>query len=392
MYQRTRFTLLAIAMAITAACGGSGGDSNQNTPITPPPGSGGGGGNSGTPFTAEYLSTFDAPWAMAALDDGRLLITEKKGVIKIFDPQTKQSGIVSGVPQVVDKGQGGLGDIALHPNFINNKTLYISYAEPGENNTQGAAVARAELTLEGQNTGKLSNLTVIWRQVPKVTGDGHYGHRIVFGPDKKLWISSSERQKFDPAQDMQSNLGKIVRLNEDGSVPSDNPFASQGGVTAQIWTLGHRNILGMAFDSRGVLWENEMGPQGGDEFNLIEKGKNYGYPIVSNGNHYDGRDIPDHSTRPEFAAPKISWTPVISPSSLMIYSGNLFPQWRGNAFIGGLSSQALVRVEMNGTEAKEAQRFDMGKRIRSVIQGKNGEIWLLEDGSDARLVRLKPPQ
>ncbi len=231
---------------------------------------------------------------------------------------------------------------------------------------------------------------MIWRQTPKVEGQGHYGHRLAFGPDGKLWISSSERQKFDPAQDMGSNLGKIIRLNEDGSVPADNPFAAQGGVTAQIWSLGHRNVLGIAFDARGRLWEHEMGPRGGDELNLIERGGNYGYPLVSNGDHYDGRDIPDHATRPEFIAPKISWTPVISPSGFILYSGTLFPQWQGDGFIGGLSSKSLVRVVFDGDSAREAERFDMGQRIREVEQGPDGAIWLLEDGSDGRLLQLRP--
>ena len=216
---------------------------------------------------------------------------------------------------------------------------------------------------------------------------------MAFGPDGKLWITSGERQKFTPAQDMKSNLGKIVRLNEDGSVPADNPFASMGGVTAQIWSLGHRNMLGIAFDAQGRLYVHEMGPRGGDELNIIEKGANYGYPIVSNGDHYDGRDIPDHRTRPEFRAPLVSWTPVISPAGFIIYSGKMFPDWTGNGFIGGLSSQSLVRVEFDagGKAAREAQRFDMGKRIREVEQGPDGAIWLLEDernGSGGRLLKL----
>jgi glucose/arabinose dehydrogenase len=217
-----------------------------------------------------------------------------------------------------------------------------------------------------------------------VTGQGHFSHRIAFGPDGYLWISSGDRQKFDPAQDMQANLGKILRLNEDGSVPSDNPFTDRGGVTAQIWTLGHRNPLGLAFDRTGRLWDVEMGPMGGDELNLLQRGANYGYPIVSNGDHYDGKDIPDHHTRPEFAAPATFWNPVISPSSLMFYSGDMFPQWQGNAFIGGLSSMALIRIEFDGETAREAQRFDMGRRIRAVEQGPDGAIWVLEGGRPGR--------
>jgi glucose/arabinose dehydrogenase len=285
-----------------------------------------------------------------------------------------------------------LGDVLPHPDFAQNGWVYLSYVEAGSDDTRGAAVARATLTLDANGGGTLSQLQVIWRQQPKVSGSGHYGHRLAFGPDGKLWISSSERQKFDPAQDMNSNLGKIVRLNDDGSVPADNPFARRGGVAAQVWSLGHRNVLGLAFDANGQLWEHEMGPAGGDELNLIQRGANYGYPIVSNGDHYDGRPIPDHSTRPEFAAPKLSWTPVISPAGFVIYSGSAFPQWRGNGFIGGLSSQSLLRIEFDGGHAREAARYDMGKRIREVEQGPDGALWLLEDGSSGRLLKLQPLQ
>jgi len=296
---------------------------------------------------------------------------------------------VIGAPTVDYGGQGGFGDVALHPRHAGNHWVYLSYAEAGEGDTRGAAVARATFEPDGDG-GRLTSLEVIWRQVPKVSGRGHYGHRLLFGPDGKLWISSSERQKFDPAQDMQTNLGKIVRLNDDGSVPADNPFVAQGGVAAQIWSLGHRNVLGMDFDARGRLWEVEMGPKGGDELNIVRRGANYGYPIVSNGDHYDGTPIPDHDTRPEFAAPALWWTPVISPSNLLIYSGTMFPQWRGNALISGLSSQALVRVAFDGESAHEVERFDMGRRIRSVEQGPDGAVWLLEDGRAGRLLRLVP--
>ncbi|GAA3914629.1 PQQ-dependent sugar dehydrogenase [Luteimonas lutimaris] len=342
------------------------------------------------PFTATEVATFDEPWAMAFLPDGRLLVTEKKGALKLIDVATGQVGDISGVPEVDYGGQGGFGDIALHPQFASNHVVYVSYAEAGDDDTRGGAVARGTLALDDSGGGKLEDLDVIWRQVPKVEGRGHYGHRLLFGSDGKLWITSSERQKFDPAQDMQSNLGKMIRLNDDGSVPADNPFADQGGVTAQVWSLGHRNLLGIDFDAQGRLWEVEMGPKGGDELNLIERGGNYGYPIVSNGDHYDGRDIPDHDTRPEFDAPKAWWSPVISPSSLLIYSGDLFPDWKGDALIGGLSSQSLVRVEIDGDNAREAQRFDMGQRIRAVEQGPDGALWLLEDGEKGRLLKLVP--
>ena len=231
----------------------------------------------------------------------------------------------------------------------------------------------------------MSAVEVLWRQVPKVSGEGHFGHRLLFDDEGYLFISSGERQKFDPAQDMASNLGKIIRLREDGSVPDDNPFAAEGAIAGQVWSLGHRNPLGMAYDAEGRLWSHEMGPKGGDEMNLIRRGKNYGYPIVSNGDHYDGRSIPDHATRPEFEAPATWWTPVISPAGFIIYTGDLFPEWRGDGLIGGLSSESLVRVEFDGESAREAQRFDMGRRIREVEQGPDGAIWLLEDEGMARV-------
>ncbi|MEO6104321.1 MAG: PQQ-dependent sugar dehydrogenase [Pseudoxanthomonas sp.] len=343
------------------------------------------------PFKSTEVARFVEPWAMTFLPDGRLLVTEKQGHLKLLDVTTGQRGEISGVPAVAYGGQGGFGDVVLHPQFASNRLVYISYAEAGPNSTRGAAVARATLNLvAGSNNGSLSGLQVVWRQVAKVTGEGQYGHRIAFDKFGKLWISSGERQKFTPAQDMQSNLGKIVRLNDDGSVPTDNPFYNQGGVTAQIWSLGHRNPLGLAFDAAGRLWEHEMGPAGGDELNLIERGSNYGWPIVSNGDNYDGSPIPDHDTRPEFNAPEAWWTPVIAPAGFIIYSGSMFPYFQGNGFIGGLSSQALIRIEFNGVQGHEAARYPMGQRIREVEQGPDGAIWLLEDGGNARLLKLTP--
>ena len=342
------------------------------------------------PFTSNEIARFDEPWAMTFLPDGRLLVTEKKGSLKLFNPATRKSTDISGIPAVAYSGQGGLGDVIVHPQFSRNGLVYISYAEAGSSDTRGAAILRAKLTLDSSGGGSLSDQQVIWRQVPKVSGSGHYSHRMAFDGSGKLWVTSGERQKFDPAQDMQSNLGKTLRLNDDGSTPTDNPFANQGGVAAQIWSLGHRNILGLAFDAGGRPWEVEMGPKGGDELNLIERGANYGWPIVSNGDHYDGKPIPDHDTRPEFNAPKVSWTPVIAPAGFIIYSGSLFPYFRGQGFVGGLASQALIRIQFDGATAKEAARYDMGKRIREVEQGPDGAIWLLEDGPDARLLKLTP--
>lgn len=341
------------------------------------------------PFKVEPVATFDEPWAMTFLPGGHALVTEKAGRLKLLPPGGGTPIDVAGVPKVDYGGQGGFGDVVLHPEFGENNLVYLSWAEAGEGNTHGAVVGRARLVREG-GSARLDGLQTIWRQSPKVEGQGHYSHRIAFGPDRKLYITSGERQKFTPAQDMNQNLGKVIRLNDDGSAPADNPFASRGGVAAQIWSLGHRNLLGIAFDGQGRLWTNEMGPKGGDELNLVERGSNYGYPIVSNGDHYDGRPIPDHPTRPEFNAPEVTWTPVISPSSMIVYSGAKFPAWQGSALIGGLSSEALIRVAFNGTSAREAERFPMGKRIREVEQGADGSVYVLEDGEGGRLLRLVP--
>ncbi|HEV2818339.1 MAG TPA: PQQ-dependent sugar dehydrogenase [Allosphingosinicella sp.] len=342
------------------------------------------------PFQVEPLATFAEPWAMAFLPGtDRALVTEKAGRLKLWSPG-RDAIDVAGVPAVDYGGQGGLGDVVLHPDFARNGLVYLSFAEAGENGTRGAAVGRGRLVVEG-GAARLDGFAVIWRQVPKMSGRGHYGHRIAFSPDGRfLYISSGERQEFTPAQDMASNAGKVLRLNPDGSVPADNPFAAQGGVAAQIWTLGHRNPLGLAFAPDGRLWEVEMGPRGGDELNLIRRGANYGYPRVSNGNHYDGRDIPDHSPDDGFEPPKVWWTPVISPGDMIVYSGAMFPAWRGDALIGGLSGQALVRVDIDGANAREAERWDMGHRIREVEQGPDGAVYLLEDGPGGRLLRLTP--
>ncbi|PTR11714.1 MULTISPECIES: PQQ-dependent sugar dehydrogenase [unclassified Novosphingobium] len=350
-------------------------------------------------FVITDLARFDSPWAMVFLpDDGQgktaMLVTERTGALKLWREGAK-AVIVSGTPKVDAGGQGGLGDIALAPDFATSGLVYLTWVEAGAGDTRGAVLGRARLVRD-QGSPRLEGLTVIWRQVPKVSGRGHFGHRIAFAPDgKSLFLSSGERQKFTPAQDMTTNLGKILHLTLDGQPAPGNPFVAQGGIAAQVWTLGHRNPLGLQFDAQGRLWDLEHGPAGGDELNLLSPGKNYGWPLVSDGDNYDGTPIPRNATRPDLAAPAISWNPVIAPGDFVFYSGKAFPQWRGQALIAALGAAGIVRVGLEpGPDGrpvgKELERIDLGTRIREIREARDGTLWILEDGENARLRRLAP--
>lgn len=344
------------------------------------------------PFKTAVIADFDSPWAMTFLPDGRALVTEKAGEMILFDPRNGTMIPIAGIPRVDSAGQGGLMDVVLSPSFATDKKVYFSFSEKGPGG-KGVALATGLFAQASDGTTKLDDVKTIFRANPYVEGDGHYSGRIAFSPDGKyLFFTNGERQQFDPAQDPKSTLGKVLRLNLDGTPAAGNPLATKGFHPA-IWSYGHRNLLGIAFDKDGRLWEQEMGPKGGDEVNLVKSGLNYGYPKVSNGDHYDGKPIPDHAPEDGFEAPKVSWNPVISPAGLVYYSGDLFPAWKNSLFIGGLSSQSLVRVKLDGENAAKADQWDMGARIREVEQGPDGALWLLEDGQDGsqgRLLKLTP--
>ena len=344
-------------------------------------------GAEGRPFVIEEVAELDEPWAMTFLPDGRSLITGRSGKLTLRATDGQMID-VSGVPDVVHAGQGGLGDVVAAPDFKSSNTVYLSWAEAGSGGS-GAAVGRATLSVDGESAS-LTNLTVIWRQRPKAGGNAHYGHRLAFAPDgKHLFVSSGERQEMAPAQDLNSSLGKVVRLRLDGTAAAGNPFGERGDVAAEVWSYGHRNPLGLAFDPAGNLWNSEMGPKGGDELNLVRAGANYGWPQASNGSHYNGDEIPDHAKGDGYEAPKASWNPSVSPGSLMIYTGSAFPQWKGDAFLGALSGQGLIRVDLDGTEATKGDQWDLNQRIREVEQAPDGTVWLLTD--EGQVLRLTAP-
>ncbi len=342
-------------------------------------------------FTKTVVAHFDSPWAMTFLPDGRMLITEKKGRLLLVSADGKNRQTIATLP-VDSAGQGGLMDVVLGPDFATDRRVYLSASQAGTGG-KGVVLMRGRLA-EANGAARIDGLETIFRARPLVEGNGHYSGRIAFSQDGRyLFFTNGERQKFTPAQDPAVTLGKVLRLTPDGKPAPGNPLAAKG-FAPEIWSYGHRNLLGIAFDAHGNLWEQEMGPKGGDEVNLIEPGLNYGWPNASNGSNYDGSGIPDHRPGDGYEAPKVWWNPVISPSGLMIYSGAMFPQWRGDAFIGGLSSQSLVRVHLDGTNAAKGDQWSMGARIREVEQGPDGAIWLLEDGeqgSQGRLLRLIPP-
>ena len=341
----------------------------------------------GTVAVQSLAEGLEHPWGMAFLPDGRLLVTERPGRLRILDRDHTLSEPVEGTPEVFDAGQGGLLDVALDPDFRDNRLVYLSFAESGPGGAS-TALGRGRLA-----DGRLEDFEVIFRQRPKVSGDAHFGGRIAFSPEGHLFLTMGERFKFEPAQAVANHLGTIVRLNRDGSAVESNPFVGDADARDEIWSYGHRNIEAAAIDPQsGDLWIAEMGPRGGDELNRPQAGRNYGWPVVSWGRHYSGLSIPDPPTHPEFADAVHHWTPVISPSGMIFYTGSMFPDWKGDMFIGGLSAQALVRLVVRGGEYMDEQRIDLGTRIRDVEQGPDGAIHVLTDEDDGDIWRLVPAE
>jgi glucose/arabinose dehydrogenase len=372
------------------------------------------------PFKMTEVATFNLPWRIAFLPDARMLITEKVGALWLVTPQGAKTP-VSNVPPVLHQGQGGMLGVFVSPHYATDHNVYLTYSEPGDGGSS-LALARGQLSI-GKDTASLDGLQVIWRQMPKGRG-GQFGAAIAFSPDGRyLFLTVGDRQRMTPAQDPDQELGKILRLTLDGKPAPGNPMAGKTGAasvtlinpprdtelakTAPVvstytfqgpnltpseqWTMGHRTPYGLAFGPDGRLWEIEHGPRGGDELNLIEPGKNYGWPLVSYATNYNGVPIPSPDTRPDLAKPVIYWTPIIGPGNLMFYKGSMFPQWQGSAFVGGMESKSLNRITFDGKGgATPAERWDVGFRLRDVEVGPDGALWMVEDANPGRLFRVTP--
>jgi glucose/arabinose dehydrogenase len=373
------------------------------------------------PFTMTTVSTFELPWRIAFLPDGRMLITEKVGPVWLVTQQGEKIPLTN-TPPVYWQGQNGMLGVFVSPHYATDQSIYLTYAEPGDYGG-GLALARAKLNITAKSA-ILGNFEVLWRQLPRGKG-GQEGAQVAFSPDGQyLFLTVGDRQRFTPAQDPNQPEGKILRLTLDGKPAPGNPNFGKNGDTSiplidppkdteaaktakvvstytfpgpnltpsETWTSGHRTPYGMAFSPTGELWEVEHGPRGGDELNLIEKGKNYGWPLVVYGKNYDGVPIASPDTRSDLAKPVIYWDPVIAPGNLMFYtSTQTFPQWTGSAFVSGMASKSIIRIVMDGHGgAKTAERWDVGHRVRDVEQGPDGSLWLLEDANPGALIHVTP--
>jgi glucose/arabinose dehydrogenase len=329
------------------------------------------------------------PWGLEFLPDGRMIVTERPGRVRLVDKDGSVSPPLANAPRVAARGQGGMLDVALDPSFAQNRIIYLSFAEPGEGGTAGTSVARARL-----GDGALEDVRVIYRQEPKVSGGGHFGSRLVFGRDGTLFVTQGDRQAYrDRAQDLSQGQGKIVRINTDGSIPKDNPFVGRTGVRPEIWSYGHRNVQAATrHPESGQLWTVEHGAAGGDELNHPEAGKNYGWPVITYGRDYNGRRIGVGVETEGMEQPVYYWDPVIAPSGMIVYTGDRYPGWKGSFLIGSLSPGALVRLNMNNGVVQSEERYlgDLRERIRDVQQGPDGYVYLITDSSEGRVLRVLP--
>lgn len=331
------------------------------------------------------------PWALAFLPDGRMLVTERPGRMRIVTREGKMSPPLAGLPKVAAAGQGGLLDVVTDRNFAQNRTIYFCYADPVGG---GAQTALARAVLEASETPKLEKVQRIFRQEGPPSGGNHFGCRIVQMPDGNLFLTLGDHYApRDQAQNVANHIGKIVRIAPDGSVPKDNPFVGKPGAKPEIWSYGHRNSQGAALNpASGKMWMHEHGPRGGDEINIPEAGKNYGWPVIGYGIDYSGAKIHEATHKSGMEQPVIQWTPVIAPSGMAFYQGDLFPQWKGNVFIGGLATRMLVRLELDGDKVVREERLlrDLNERIRDVRAGPDGALWLVTDNSAGRILRVSP--
>jgi aldose sugar dehydrogenase len=377
---------LLCAFASLVACAWTMDGVRAEAPRSPTPPS-----REGTVKVATVAGGLEHPWGLAFLPDGRMLVTERPGRLRLVDRQGRLSEPLAGVPTVLARGQGGLLDVAIDPHFAANRLVYLSYAEPGDKGTAGTAVARGRLA-----DNRLDKVEVIYRQQPKVKGGNHFGSRLVFAPDGALFITQGDRYDYkQQAQDLSSGLGKIVRIRPDGSIPRDNPFVGRDGARPEIWSYGHRNIQAAALHpDTGQLWTVEHGARGGDELNHPEAGKNYGWPVITYGVDYDGTKIGEGTAKAGMEQPVYYWDPVIAPSGMAFYSGSLFPEWKGAVLVGSLKPGLLVRLTLKDGKVVQEDRYlgDLGERIRDVRQAPDGSIYLLTDSDDGRILRLSPAQ
>jgi aldose sugar dehydrogenase len=342
---------------------------------------------SGPISVATVAEGLEHPWGLAFLPDGRMLVTERPGRLRVVGTDGALSAPIAGVPEVYASGQGGLLDVALDPAFAENQLVYLSYSEPGGPGA-GTAVARAKLAGD-----KLEQLQVIFRQVPKLDSGQHFGSRLVFLPDGTLIVTLGDRNRREHIADPKSHVGKLVRINSDGGIPADNPFIGQAAYAPEIYSLGHRNAQGATLHPEtAALWTAEHGARGGDEINQPQPGKNYGWPVISYGREYSGGKIGEGTEKPGLEQPVYYWDPSIAPAGMTFYTGDKFPAWRGNLFVGALKFKLLTRLTMEGNRVVAEERLlqDLDERIRDVVQGPDGYLYLLTDDDDGRVLRLAP--